>query len=219
MPTSKVDICNAALAKLGQDIAIVAMTEATKHARALNRAFDRVRDYVLADAAWPFATMHVALALDAQDALGWEYRYAYPADCLDAKAVCTEEGARIVRIATRSGWCWDEPSVGLSFDGRHPFEVLHGTQSTGIATDLDDAYLIYVARVEDVSRFPPHFVEALACRLALDVAPVIAVEVGLKMGDRLEQKYLAARDRAFVHALNESHDTDTVDTPSLAARR
>lgn len=217
MPSSKVDICNTALGKLGQDIALSAMTENTKHARAFNRVFDRVRDFVLADFVWPFATKAVALAVDAQDAIGWGYRYAYPSDCLNALAVCDEGGVRVAIASAQSG-CWDErPTRAL--DGRHEFTVLHGTQSTAIATDLADAYLIYTCRVEDVGRFAPHFVEALACRLAIDVAPVIAAEVGLKIGDRLEQKYLAAKSAAAIHALNESHETSAPDTPSMAARR
>lgn len=217
MPSSKVDICNAALGKLGQDIMLSAMTENTKHARAFNRVFDRVRDFVLTDFVWPFATKSVALALDAQESPGWAYRYAYPSDCLNALAVCGEDGVRIALASAASG-CWDARPT-RAIDGRHEFTVLHGTQSTAIATDLADAYLIYTCRVEEVARFAPHFVEALACRLAIEVAPVIAAEVGLKIGDRLEQKYLAAKSAAAVHALNEAHETTTIETPSMAARR
>ena len=215
MPSSIVDICNAALGKLGQDITIAAMTEATKHARAFNRCFARVRDYVLADYEWPFATKFVAMSPDAQEAIGWSYRYAYPADCLNALAVCTEQGARLAARSTGFGVPCDDRFVLPRAD----YAVVHGEQSTGIATDLEDAYLIYVARIEDVARFPPLFVEALACRLAIEVAPVIASEIGLKLGPALEQKYIAAKSKAAAHANNEASDTLEPVTPSVAARR
>ena len=214
MATSDVDVCNAALGKLGQDIVIAALSEQTKHARAFNRVYERVRDYVLADFPWPFAIKADALSLDAQAVLGWTYRYSYPSDCLDALAVCTEDGVRMARAAVVGG-CNDR-SAGM--DARYDFEVQHGDQGTCIVTDLENAYLIYTSIVEDVGRYSPHFIEALSCRLAIEVAPVIAAEVGLRLGPQLEQKYLAAKSRAGVHALNESRDTLQPTTPSLAAR-
>jgi len=213
MATSDVDVCNAALGKLGQDITIASLSEQTKHARAFNRVFDRVRDYVNADFPWPFAIKSAALALDAQTAIGWTYRYSYPSDCLDALAVCAEDGVRMAQAAVVGG-CDDRIGV----DARYDFEVQHGDQDTSIVTDLASAYLIYVRRVEDMARWSVHAIEGLTCRLAIEVAPVIAAEVGLRLGPQLEQKYIAAKSRAGVHALNESRDTLQPTTPSLAAR-
>lgn len=214
MATSVVDVCNAALSKLGQDIAIASLSEQSKAARAFNRAYERVRDYVLADFVWPFAVKSVALAPDAQTALGWQFRYAYPDDCLNALSVCTEAGVRVATSAVCNGY----DGQASALDGSYDFDVVHGEQSTGIVTDLEAAYLIYSSRVEDIGRYSPHFIEALSCRLALDVAPVIALEVGIKMGNLLEQKYLAAKSRAAVQAFNESRDTVQPVTPSIAAR-
>lgn len=213
MTTSVVDICNAALGKLGQDVTITSLNDQTKAARAFNRVYDRIRDYVLADFPWPFATKTQALALDAQVALGWAFRYAYPDDCVDALAVCGESGTRLAVASAVASYCDD----GV-WNGSVDFEVQHGEQSTCIVTDLDDAYLVYTSRVEDIGRYPPHFLEALSCRLAIEVAPVIAAEVGMRLGPNLEQKYIAAKNRAAVHALNESRGELQPQTPSLAAR-
>lgn len=211
MAVSKVDICNAALGKLGQDVTIAALTDQTKSARTFARVFDRVRDYVIADGEWAFATKAQALAVDAQDVLGWRYRYGYPSDCLDALSVCTQAGARVA-MQRRHGL------PGDMLDGRYDFEVVAGDQGTSIATDLEDAYLIYVSRVTDTGRLPAHFVEAFACRLAIEVAPVIAAEIGLRMGPALEQKYIAAKSKAMAHARNESRETFAPMTPSLVSR-
>ncbi len=200
---SQVDLCNAALVKLAQDIPIAAMSEQSKAARAFTRVWDRTRDLVLAEHPWPFSVRAIALALDAEAAYpGWAYRYAYPADCLQALAVCDEGGVR----------------EALSQSNRQAFEVVHGTQQTCIATDLALAYLVYSAQITDVSRFPPLVAETLACRLAMEVAPALAGEFGKRLALSLREDYEIARSKAIAHGFNESREVVQAPTPSLAAR-
>lgn len=219
MTVSQVDIANAALGKLGQDIAIAAMSERTKHGVLFNRVWERVRDYVLADHPWPFAVKSVALSLLVQDPPpGWQYRYSYPADCLDALALTDESGVRVaLTYAAAGGWNMSD-FRNVFGDGRYDFEVVHGTQDTSIVTDLPGAYLVYASRVEEVARYPAHFVEALACRLAWDAAPAIAGELGLRMRQSLLQDYEIAKAKAAAHANNQSRDVLQPVTPALAAR-
>lgn len=209
MASSQIDICNAALAKLGQDITIVSFSDQVKAAKVFSRCWDRVRDFVLADFPWAFATKAVALSLVEESAIGWTYRYDYPEDCLNARIVCDANGV------PRAMSCVNNQ---LAFDGQYEFEKLYGEQNTSIATNLENAYLIYSSRVEDTGRYPPHFVEALSCRLAIDVAPVLASEVGLKLGPALEQKYLAAKFSASTRDMNESNDQRDMVSPTLASR-
>lgn len=212
MAVSQVDICNAANGRLGQDVAIAAMSEQSKAARAYNRVWERVRDYVLADFPWPFALKSVALSPVSQTALGWQYGYAYPADCLNALIVCDSTGVR-------SALTWlNDGNEAQTWDSRYDFEIQNGTQSTLIVSDLSGAYLIYSSRVEDVGRYPPMFIDALVNRLAIEVAPVLAAEVGIRLGPALEQKYIAAKGKAIVQSLNESLDRVQPMTPALAAR-
>lgn len=219
MTVSQVDIANAALGKLGQDVAIAAMSERTKHGVLFNRIWERARDYVLADHPWPFAIKSVALAELAQDPPpGWEYRYAYPADCLDALVLCDEGGVRQGLTYAAAGG-WNMSDFRLQGDGRYDFEVVHGTQDTSIVADIASAYLIYAARVEEVARYPAHFVEALACRLAWEAAPAVAGELGLRMRQSLQQDYEIAKAKASAHANNQSRDVLQPMTPALAARQ
>lgn len=213
MAFSKVDICNDTLGMLGQDVTIASIDEKTKAGRLFNRVFDRTRDFVLADHVWPFAMKHRALTPDAQEVLGWAYRYGYPSDCLNAMAVCTDSGVRVAMSMVAMG----EGGRRL-IDGSFDFEVQHGTQATSIVTDLEDAHLIYTCRIEDTARFSPHFAHALSCRLAIVAAPVLAAEVGMRLGRQLGDNYRAAKAAAIAQAGNESLTVAEPMTPSLAAR-
>lgn len=214
---SRTDIANAALVKLGQDIFLSALTDRTKAGILLNRLFDPMLDVVLASHAWPFALTSVALAEQTQDPMpGWTYRYTYPTDCVNALALTDEGGIRGTLTQVASQWCPDNAAVFR--DGRLAFEVTYGTQDTAIAADLEDAYLIYVARVTDASRYPILFQEALSCRLALEAAPVLKGELGLREAPRLRENYMMALSEARVQSFNESRETVEPVTPSVAAR-
>ena len=214
---SRTDIANAALVKLGQDVFLSALTDRTKAGILLNRLFDPMLEVVLASHAWPFALTSVALAEQTQDPLpGWAYRYAYPSDCVNALALTDEGGIRGTTSYIADQWC---PENAHTFrDGRLAFDVVHGTQDTSISADLEDAYLIYVSRVTDASRYPILFQEALACRLALEAAPVLKGELGLREAPRLRENYLMALAEAKAHSFNESRETVEPVTPSVAAR-
>ncbi len=213
---SKVDICNAAVYKLGQDIRIASLSENTKTARIFAGIYDRVRDFVLADSQPPWAMKSVALAQSNLGAYpGWGYRYDYPADCLTAYAMSDGGG---IRTSTRfASSPVGDPTWG--WDARQSFDVVYGDQATSIVSDFPIAYLTYFASIDDPGRYPPQFVEAFACRLAWEAAPAIAGEVGLRLKPALMQDYQMARLTAAAHSGNESLELFEPTTPSLAARQ
>lgn len=217
---SNVDICNLALMKIAQDLPINSLTESTKAARTLSRVFDTKRDQLLAMHPWPFALKAQALSeVSGEDPPpGWELRYAYPSDCLLALAVTDESGVRngmsrlsAVGLQDDSGW--------YARSGFAAFDTVYGASATSIVSDLEEAYLLYVKRVTESNRFPPLFVDALACFLALEIAPAIAGETGLRMAPTLRQAFDAARSTAICAAFNESRETIEYVTPSVAARQ
>lgn len=202
---SQVDYCNAALLMLAQDRAIASMGEQTKDARVFTRVYDRVRDLVLAEHDWPFALSAQALAPSAEAPLpGWGYRYAVPAECLRLVAVTGERGVRGLL-------------AGAS-DGRMAFETCSGAQETDLVTDQAEAYALYVQRVTDTGRYPPLFGQALSCRLAIEVAPALAGELGLRLAQKLTQDYEIAAAKAIALGHGQSHETQFPVTPSVAAR-
>lgn len=205
---SKIDIWNAALSKLGQDVRVTSPSENTKHARTLNVAWQRVLDFVLADSVWTFAVVHKALALSTEPKLGWGYRYDYPSDCLKVLVVCDAGGVRQYRDAITRG------------EATTPeFEVQGGTQGQTIVADLENAYVIYVQRIEDTGRFTPKFIETLACRLAADIAPVVAGEIGIRLIPALKDEYRRLVQSGAADAFNEgSEPMMSFSSPTLSAR-
>ena len=79
---SVVDICNLALATLGQE-KIVALDDNTKKARLCNQFYPILRDEVLREHPWNSAMARISLApLSTTPAYYYGYEYQQPADCL-----------------------------------------------------------------------------------------------------------------------------------------
>lgn len=213
--SSQTDICNVALMKIADDIPISAISDRTKQARTLRRVWDSCLRQTLSMHAWPFAVTYQALALLAQDPLpGWAFRYAYPSDCLLALAVCGSDGIR----QTTTDICSGYGQHNTLTSGLQSFQKVHGTQSTSIVTDLEEAYLIYVTYVTDTARFTPMFDEVLACRLAAEIAPSLAGEMGLKLRNGLRVDLENAISIAIHNEYNESREPLQTSNAILASR-
>lgn len=119
--------------------------------RVIARWYPIVRDEVLADFAWPFATIRVPLALveeftDEEDPdAEWTYSYGYPTTCLVAR-----------RIVSR---------LRPEADGI-PFEVGGTGTARLIFTDEEDAVLEMTGTYEDPGLWPGPFARAVAGKLA-----------------------------------------------------
>ena len=209
--STKIDIYNLALYKIAQSIGVPSVNDDSKAADVLNRLWEPMRDIVLTDRVWPWAMKAQALALEAERPLpGWKRRYAYPNDCLTAYAVTSERGlagcGKLVHF------------VGSTPYGRDDWETAYGDQGLSILTNVEDAWLVYAAKVEDASIFPPQFVNALAARLAAEAAPPIMGDLGLQAKQSLLDEYGVALTHAGAHSMNESRNDAEGVTPSLAAR-
>ncbi len=99
--TSRVEICNRALDKLGS-AAITSLDDNVKAARACARMFDAVRDSELRDHQWNFATARASLPeLDETPVYEFSKQYQLPGDCLkvidvDPTGDWKIEGRRVV---------------------------------------------------------------------------------------------------------------------------
>lgn len=214
---TKLDIYNLALYKLAQSNVLASTSDEAKATDVMNRLWVPMRDLVLEARTWPWALKVEALALDVQAAQpGWQYRYGYPNDCITAKAVTNENGLRVVRDL--GSYC-DKNFLRTGL-GRWAFDwsTGYGDQGTTINTDIEQAYLVYIARIEDEGRFSAGFVNALACMLAAEAAPPIIGEVGLNNKSSLLQEYQLALTNAGAHDYGESEESDTWVSGSEAAR-
>lgn len=211
---NETDICNLALNALGQTIEIASLTERSKEAKQCARHYPLVRDELLAMHPWPFARKAQALAPVAGTPFpGWAYQYALPSDSLRAWRVSAADGIRMAWRELHCSWDARRWSYGAP---PIPFELHAGTQGTSIATDLDDAYLLYTSRVTDTTRFGPLFRNALVQLLAARLVMPLAID--LKRLSVIESNAGIALQYAMAEALNEGADDPAATTPSIASR-
>ena len=172
--TTSADVCNLALIKVGQrQLLIDSLDEQTEVAMACKAIYAHTRDLVLTEAQWSFATIRATLALTTQTRDGWTYAYAVPTNCIGALYLWT--GVR------------NPPN-----EDRLPYDIELNDTADGqlLLTDAQNAQLVYCVAVTNEDLFSPAFVEALACKLAMEL--VRAIPVKPQFTASLQQEYRAA---------------------------
>lgn len=180
---SEVEIANRALSKLGE-ARIASLADASKPARAMNARFALLRDAELAASSWRFAVTRTTLpASTSTPAWGYSKIYERPTDDVRPLKV----GDAFV----------DYRAMGVMFEtsgvvsDRTPYEIIGNKIHTDLSAPLKYEY---VKRETDSGQFDALFVEALACRLALDACEELTQSAS-KM-DRIERQYRAALSEA-----------------------
>ena len=162
---SEVDICNLALARLGDNATVASINppEGSAQAEHCERFYPVARDALLEKHPWRFAVRRVRLAKLNTETGTWAYAYAEPSD--------------VVRLLTVL------PASAASDADSHDYEAESSRNGTPtLLTDLDNASLRYVARITDTTVFSPLFVDALAWLLASYLAgPVLKGTEGASM--------------------------------------
>ena len=162
---SEIDICNLALARLGDSATISSLDppEGSAQADHCARFYPIARDALLELHDWKFAIKRVSLAQLGADVNGWGYSYAKPSNCLKLIGILSADAGA------------DEESEEYETEA----------DSTGneiILTDIETATARYLVRITDTNKFPPLFVEALSWLLASHLAgPVMKGDEGAKM--------------------------------------
>ena len=156
---SEVEIANRALSKLGEN-RITSMDDATKPARAMKARFALLRDAELAAYAWRFAVTRVNLASSvAVPEWGFSTIYTRPVDDL-----------RPLRV--NGAWV-DFRTIGVQYEatgfssGAPMYQIIGGDIHTNLSAPLEYEY---IRKEDNTGLWDALFVEALACRLAVDAA-------------------------------------------------
>lgn len=150
---SSIEIANRALTKLGA-ARIISFGDDNKQARAVQSMFDIVRDSELRAHIWSFAIKRTSLAaLSTTPDWGYTYEYQVPSDLV-----------RILQVNDIYG--------GPSFeDYRNQSVAEYSLEGNKILTDFAAPLKIrYIARIEDTAQWDATFIEAFACRLAMEMA-------------------------------------------------
>lgn len=185
MASADIEICNLALAHLGNSDGIANFTEASTPARACKQFYAQVIDEVLRDFPWSFARTFEALALvQAAPTAEWAFSYRYPSGALAIRRI--PSGCRVDTAETRI-----------------PYIVARDASGLLLLTDKEDATVEYTARVDDVGLYPPDFVQTAALKLAAWIAPQVTGGDPAKLGSRALALYREQLELAQVNTLLE----------------
>lgn len=199
---SAVDICNLALARLGDSATVTSIDppEGSAQAEHCARFYPIARDTMLEAHPWKFATRRARLAQLIVDAWNWDYAYAEPADALKLLSVLPASAANDTDT--------EEFESETTADG-DPI----------ILTNLEDASLRYVARVTDTTAYSPMFIDALGWMLASYLAgPLIKGDTGAVAARSCLQNAFVALRQAQVSDANQ-RKIRPEKTPSWIAGR
>lgn len=151
MPSSlsEIDIINRALAKMG-DQRITSRGDNVNRARIMDSLYDGVRDELLRECPWNFATQRDTLSADPTPPIyQWATAFAVPADLL----------------------------YMVSTEGNSAYR-LEGNQI--LSNQENSLNITYVRRVTDATEFDTGFAESLAAKLAYEAAQNITADTVLQ---------------------------------------
>ena len=189
---TEVDICNLALAHLGDDatIATIKPPEGSAQAEKAARFYPIARDSLLEMHTWNFASKRGALALTTVTLDQWEYAYQAPADLMTPVAIISPSAQNDYATRMSAG---DTPG-GIT--SNYAPTIVAGQYSPQqfaeegayIYTNQENAVLRYQAYVTDPTLFSPLFINTLSWHLASMLAgPVIKGDQGAAEAKRCTQ--------------------------------
>lgn len=199
---SVIDICNLALSHLGDTgtVASIDPPEGSAQAEHCARFYPIARDALLEMHPWNFAMRRATLAMLDVPLWTWDYAYAAPSNTIKILALLPPDA--------------DKDAAS------EPFETEAGADgSTVIRTNLAEATIRYLVRVEDPTRFSPLFVEALTRLLASYLAgPVVKGEAGRKAGLEQMQLFQQMAAQARVSDANQRQIVRDPVAPWISSR-
>ena len=197
---SEVMVGNLALSYVGVGETISSLTEESESARAINEFFDHVRDLVLEDFPWPFATQIVTLGLIREDPNSlYGFEYTRPPTAVWVRRLLS--GARVD-----------------SRESEVHYRLAKGTAGLVIWTDLAEAECEFTVKEEDPIQWTAGFRNAVAWRLAHVIAPRLTSGDPFKIMARAFEQYQRELAKAAANAFMEEGADKEIDPPSIAAR-
>lgn len=167
---STIDICNLALAHLGEipSISSIDPPEGSAHAEKCERFYPVARDAALEMRNWSFALKRVQLAQVPDNATQWAYKYALPSDIIRPVAIPVP------------GYAFTADFLPWAGGSNRPNSADFITEGDYLYTNADDAQLLYLFRLTDVTKFTPLFVNSVAWLLASYLAGAITRDMDIK---------------------------------------
>lgn len=189
---TEVDICNLALAHLGDDATIASLNppEGSAQAEKAARFYPIARNSLLEMHTWNFAAKRGNIALTTNSLDQWDYAYVAPADMMSPVAIISPTAQNDYATRMSAG---DTPGGITSNYAPTIVAGQYTPQQFAVEGDLiytnqENAMLRYQAFITDPSLFSPLFVVTLSWHLASMMAgPVIKGDQGAAEAKRCTQ--------------------------------
>jgi len=178
------DICNIALSYLSKGRIMSMTEEKSEEARQCALHYETCRKRLLSSYTWGFAKSVVKLSRLDVELPGWDYVYAFPAQCLRVNLLFDSENAKEKE------------------NDRTDYETVNIGTTKALAADIENAWAEYIRDEKDPDRFSFEFTEALARLLASNMAMVLTGNAQLMEVNRMymresiqEAKNISATER------------------------
>lgn len=207
----RISICNLGLYRTGSSDTIEAFfpEEKTDASIACNTVWDLSVEETLRLMKPGWARAERALSLLDDEISGYQYVYAVPNDCLGYRYMDDEGGSYAQLIAQGQASTREPPFFIESLNSARNAKVL--------ATNQENAVLVYTAKVNIVALFDTTFANALAWRIALNMAINKGQDTGRLQW--LEQQFQLSFGQAGAASANERPKRKTIESSFTAARR
>ena len=186
--TSKTDICNRALIKLGKDTIRDIETDNSPQGTLCKAVYVSMLDEVLRQAEWNFAVNRQALNKDASGSplYEWAYRFILPTV------------PPVIKI--------------ISVENNIPFKI----ESNYLVSNSDNIKLKYIARITDPNLYDSLFINVLILRLAYEISFSLTSQTSL--GDSIYKQYLLALEEAKNQNSQDDNELPIQDSTWTNAR-
>ncbi|WP_288080813.1 hypothetical protein [Pseudomonas sp.] len=220
---SEVDICNLALAHLGDTATVSSINppEGSAQAEHCARFYPIARDSLLEMHTWGFATTRVTLASIGSSWPEWKYCYAAPSDMLNALGILDPYASDDYAAGNNYGFTQTGvPLIGSGTYTPQPFAMESLPDGTPVIyTNQDGAVLRYTRTVTDTTLFSPLFIDALGWSLASYLAgPLIKGDAGAAEAKRCYAAFQLAFGKAAVSDANQRRTQVSQNVAWVAGR-
>jgi hypothetical protein len=170
---SQVSICNQALGWLGANL-IISLNDDNKEAQLCKTNYPDIRDAVLEEREWTFCVRRISLSpLVLEPVYGYTNQFLLPPDVI-----------RILNVPDTRFGDTDDNLIGTGLGGAHEgpdqqpqlgtfrVESLQEPTATGkvVLANVDSLFMRVIWRVTNIGLYSPMFIQALAARIAADLA-------------------------------------------------